>query len=60
MKIIELLFIFFACFSGPITFLIIMFVEKRIDEKRINENSRFGRWWRKHIVDLEPKDDNTK
>jgi hypothetical protein len=55
MGIIELIIIFFICFSSPIAFLIIMFVEKRIDE-----NSRFGRWWRKHIVDLEPKDDNTK
>jgi hypothetical protein len=32
-----------------------MFIEKRIDE-----NSRFGQWWRRHIVGLEPKDDNTK
>jgi hypothetical protein len=55
MGIIEGLIIFIACFSSPIAFLIITFVENRIDE-----NSRFGKWWRRHIVDLEPKDDNTK
>jgi|688.fasta_scaffold485650_3 hypothetical protein len=55
MDIIELLIILIVCFSSPIAFLIIMFVEKRLDE-----NSKFGKWWRRHIVDLEPKDDNTK
>lgn len=55
MDIIELLIIFIVCFSSPIAFLIITFVEKRLDE-----NSKFGKWWRRHIVDLEPKDDNTK
>ena len=55
MDIIELLIILIVCFSSPIVFLIIMFVEKRLDE-----NSKFGKWWRRHIVDLEPKDDNTK
>jgi hypothetical protein len=55
MGVIEWLIIFTFCFSSPIAFLIIMFVEKRIDE-----NSKFGKWWRRHIVGLESKDDNTK
>jgi hypothetical protein len=55
MDIIKWLIILIACFSSPIAFLIITFVEKRLDK-----TSRFGKWWRRHIVDLEPKDDNTK
>ena len=54
MIIFAYIWIFFIIFTS-FSFFLIVFVEKRIDE-----NSKFGKWWRRHIVDLEPKDDNTK
>jgi hypothetical protein len=55
MGTLELVFIIVIMSLNPILFLVITIVEKRLDE-----NSKFGKWWRSHVVGIEPKDDITE
>ena len=51
MIIIAYIWIFFIVFTS------VFFMSMIIVEKNIDENSRFGKWWRKHIIDKDEKHD---
>jgi hypothetical protein len=54
MVIIAYIWIFFIIFTSLFFFLIVFI------DKRIKENTSFGKWWRNNIVGIESKDDITK
>ena len=54
MIIIAYILIFFIVFTS------VFFMSMIIVEKNIDENSRFGKWWRNNIIGIEPKDDITE
>ena len=54
MVIIAYIWIFFVIFTSLFFFLIVFI------DKRIKEDTPFGKWWRNNIVGIESKDDITK
>ena len=54
MIIIAYIWIFFIIFTSLFFFLMV-FVDKRI-----KEDTPFGKWWRNNIVGIESKDDITE
>ena len=54
MVIIAYIWIFFLFLSS------MLFVSMLIIDKNVDENSRFGKWWRNNIIGTEPKDDITE
>ena len=54
MVIIAYIWIFFIVFTS------VFFMSMIVVEKNIDENSRFGKWWRNNIIGIEPKDDITE
>jgi len=54
MIIIAYIWIFFLALSSA-SFTVMLIIDKHIDE-----NSRFGRWWRNNMIGIEPKDDITE
>lgn len=52
----EIVFFIIWCVIA-LSWLLIFPMDKRIE--KLNDNSRLKKWWKKHIVDLEPNEEDS-